>query len=54
MFDFNQPLNLPNKKFDVFTIGELLVDMISNDYDDNFNCNSYTKHFGGLTYGQLL
>lgn len=47
MFDFNQPLNLPNKKFDVFTIGELLVDMISNDYDDNFNCNSYTKHFGG-------
>ena len=40
MFDFNQPLNLPNKKFDVFTIGELLVDMISNDYDDNFNCNS--------------
>ena len=33
MFDFNQPLNLPNKKFDVFTIGELLVDMISNDYN---------------------
>ena len=47
MFDFNQPLNLPNKKFDVFTIGELLVDMISNDYDDNFNCNIYTTHFGG-------
>ena len=40
MFDFNQPLNLPNKKFDVFTIGELLVDMISNDYDDNFNCKN--------------
>lgn len=21
--------------------------MISNDYDDSFDCSQYTKHFGG-------
>lgn len=47
MFSFDSKLNFSNKEIDVFTIGELLVDMISNDYDDNFNCNQYTKHFGG-------
>lgn len=47
MFSFDNKLNFSNKEIDVFTIGELLVDMISNDYDDNFDCNQYTKHFGG-------
>lgn len=47
MFSFDNKLNFNNKQIDVFTIGELLVDMISNDYDDNFDCNQYTKHFGG-------
>ena len=47
MFSFDSKLNFSNKEIDVFTIGELLVDMISNDYDDNFDCNQYTKHFGG-------
>ena len=47
MFSFDSKLNFNNKEIDVFTIGELLVDMISNDYDDNFDCNQYTKHFGG-------
>lgn len=47
MINFNDSLNFENKTIDVFTIGELLIDMISTDYDDNFNCNNYSKHFGG-------
>jgi fructokinase len=44
---FNEVLELKEKKFDIFTIGELLIDMISDDYSDNFQCNNYTKYFGG-------
>jgi len=40
-------LSLRIKILIIFTIGELLVDMISTDYSDNFNCNSYVKYFGG-------
>ena len=39
MFSFDNTLKFNNKEIDVFTIGELLVDMISNDYDDNFDCS---------------
>ena len=45
MFSFDDTLKFNNKEIDVFTIGELLVDMISNDYDDSFDCSQYTKHF---------
>lgn len=47
MFSFDNTLKFNNKEIDVFTIGELLVDMISNDYDDSFDCSQYTKLFGG-------
>jgi fructokinase len=47
MFYFNDTLNFKNKPIDVFTIGELLIDMISTDYGDNFSCRNYSKHFGG-------
>lgn len=47
MFHFSDTLNFKNKDIDVFTIGELLIDMISTNYGDNFNCNNYTKYFGG-------
>ena len=47
MFSFDNTLKFNNKEIDVFTIGELLVDMISNDYHDSFDCSQYTKHFGG-------
>ena len=33
MFNFNNVVKFENKRFDVFAIGELLVDMISDDYD---------------------
>lgn len=45
MINFNETLKFENKPIDVFAIGELLVDMISNDYD--INSNSYSKFFGG-------
>lgn len=45
MFKFNEGIKFQNKNIDVFAIGELLVDMISDDYD--INCNSYSKFFGG-------
>jgi Sugar kinases, ribokinase family len=47
MFDFSNTLNFKTRDIDVFTVGELLVDMISADYDNNINCNNYTKYFGG-------
>ena len=41
MFNFNNVVKFENKRFDVFAIGELLVDMISDDYDaDNSSLNT--------------
>lgn len=47
MFNLNATINFKEKKYDLLTIGELLIDMISTNFDDNTNCNTYTRHFGG-------
>lgn len=47
MFKFESKLNFINKKNDILTVGELLIDMISADYGDDFECNNYNKFFGG-------
>ena len=47
MFNFSNAIQFQNKPNDVFTIGEILVDMISDDYDTNFTCNKYSRFFGG-------
>lgn len=47
MFNFSNAIQFQDKTNDVFTIGELLVDMISDDYDTNFNCDKYSRFFGG-------
>ena len=47
MFNFSNTMQFHDKTNDVFTIGELLVDMISDDYDTSFNCNKYSRFFGG-------
>ena len=47
MFNFNNVVKFENKRFDVFAIGELLVDMISDDYDADNSCNKYSRYFGG-------
>ncbi|AJH01920.1 fructokinase [Clostridium beijerinckii] len=47
MFKLNDTIEFKNKSNDVLTIGELLIDMISEDYDDSFECSNYNKFFGG-------
>lgn len=47
MFNFKNVVKFENKRFDVFAIGELLVDMISDDYDADNSCNKYSRYFGG-------
>lgn len=47
MFNFNNVVKFENKRFDIFAIGELLVDMISDDYDADNSCNKYSRYFGG-------
>ncbi len=47
MLKFDDRINFNESKNDVLTVGELLIDMISSEYDDNFECNVYNKFFGG-------
>ncbi len=47
MFLFDEKINFQDKKNDILTVGELLVDMISADYDENFESSTYQKFFGG-------
>ena len=47
MFNFNNTIQFENRANDVFTIGEILVDMISDDYDTDFTCSKYSRFFGG-------
>ncbi|PRR80786.1 carbohydrate kinase family protein [Clostridium vincentii] len=47
MFRFEDKIEFQNKKNDILTIGEMLIDMISADYGDDFECNTYNKFFGG-------
>lgn len=47
MIKFEDNINFKDKENDVITIGELLIDMISADYGDNFECGTYNRFFGG-------
>lgn len=47
MFKLEDKIKFQNKENDILTIGEMLIDMISADYDDDFQCNTYNKFFGG-------
>ncbi|WP_335869481.1 carbohydrate kinase family protein [Bacillus sp. 2205SS5-2] len=47
MLNFDKKIEFTPKTNDVFTVGELLVDMISEEYDENFECTNYKKFFGG-------
>ncbi|WP_129724267.1 carbohydrate kinase family protein [Xylanivirga thermophila] len=39
--------DLKDKKYDIATVGEVLVDMISTEYTDGFDCDTYRRFFGG-------
>lgn len=47
MFKFDDRIVFQNKNIDILTIGEILVDMISKEYGDNFESNTYNRYFGG-------
>jgi sugar/nucleoside kinase (ribokinase family) len=47
MLDFNKKILFKEKGNDLLTIGEVLIDMVSEDYSDNFECDTYNKFFGG-------
>lgn len=47
MVDFYNTFTFQDRKNDILTVGELLVDMMSNAYDDNIANTSYQKLFGG-------
>ncbi|NRD77928.1 carbohydrate kinase [Bacillus sp. BRMEA1] len=47
MLKFDEKVEFQNNRHDILTAGELLIDMISSDYDGNFESNTYHKFFGG-------
>jgi sugar/nucleoside kinase (ribokinase family) len=47
MFKLDDKIDFQNKGNDVLTVGEILIDMISTDYDESFESNTYHKFFGG-------
>lgn len=47
MLKLGETIAFQNKSNDILTVGELLIDMISADYDDNFESTTYNKFFGG-------
>lgn len=47
MLKFDDKINFHNRQNDVLTVGELLIDMISTEYGDNFESNTYKRFFGG-------
>src|SRR5699024_4955874 len=47
MIDFAERINFKRTQHHLITSGELLIDMISEDYSDHVDGSVYQKHFGG-------
>lgn len=47
MLHFEDKLTFQNKPIDILTIGELLIDMIPEQYGDQFEAKTFHKYFGG-------
>lgn len=47
IFKFDEKIKLSKRKYDLLAVGELLIDMKSEDYEDNFEGNTYKRFFGG-------
>jgi sugar/nucleoside kinase (ribokinase family) len=45
--NLDERMVFPDKSNDILTVGELLIDLISDDYDVNFESNGYHRFFGG-------
>ena len=49
MLALDSKIEFQNKRNDILAVGEILIDMISADYDDHFEGDTYHKFFGGST-----
>lgn len=47
MFEFEHTVEFKETDLDLLTVGELLVDMISDDYGDSIENGRYHRYFGG-------
>jgi fructokinase len=47
VYRLDQVWELPEREYGVLTVGELLIDLISADYEDTGEGAVYTRHFGG-------
>ena len=47
VINLGEKIEFKGKHNDLITIGEILIDMISQDYSDNFEGDTYQRHFGG-------
>ena len=47
MFKLDDKVEFPTRTNDILAIGELLIDMISTEYDANHGSNTYVRYFGG-------
>ncbi|MGG4143722.1 carbohydrate kinase [Paenibacillus algorifonticola] len=47
MFGFDDKIKFGNQKNDLLAVGELLIDMIAAEYDENFESQTFNKFFGG-------
>lgn len=47
MFSFEHNIPLQDKKNDILSVGELLIDMMTTEYADSDECDTYIKMFGG-------
>ncbi|MFD2670173.1 carbohydrate kinase family protein [Marinicrinis sediminis] len=47
MYRLDNRIAFQDKPLDLLTVGELLIDLISADYEDNFESSLYQKCFGG-------
>lgn len=47
MISFNNKIEFYDREIDVLAVGELIVDLISTEYSNNFEGNAYQRFFGG-------
>lgn len=47
MLDFDEEIQFAERKNDILTVGELLIDMIPDEYGDQLEATTFQKYFGG-------
>ncbi|MFD2879760.1 hypothetical protein ACFTAO_33410 [Paenibacillus rhizoplanae] len=50
MFKLGETIQFEDQANDVLTVGELLVDMISNEYGEDTVCDGYTRYFWRIAF----